>query len=67
MMKALVLYTILRYGTIATEIIAKQFEEDFSYMSSCNMGILVPDKYIKTASISRGLFPQYMNEGAIIK
>ncbi len=67
MMNALLTYAAARYGSIGTAIIRDQFVEEFSYMSSCNMGLILLDKHSKRAGLSPGLLPPYINEGALVK
>lgn len=67
MMQTLLIYTTVRYGSMLTQSITDRFKDDFPYMESCNMALIVPDKHINKESVSPGLLSTIVNEGGIIK
>lgn len=66
MMETLLLYTANRFGNISTMIITDLYINEFSYMSGCNLAILVPENHINKQSISPGLLSEIINEGSIV-
>lgn len=66
-MNTITMYIINRYGNNITSMIHDRFIDQFPYMESCNMALLIPETYINRKTIPIGLISPILNEGSIIR
>ncbi len=62
---AILFYMNQRYTNIMIPLLRDKFVEQFSYMESCNMGLLFPEKYIDSAP--KYFLSPIINEGMMIR